>query len=185
MKQNSVFSLNVDDHIKLELTHESQADVLFNAIDNNRKHLSAFLPWVGNMQSVNDLKAYIKGSEVLIQQQKEISFAILYEQVVVGRIGLHHLNILNRSGAIGYWLIKEAEGKGIVTKSCKSIINYGFNELGLNRIEIKAAVCNLRSQAVPEKLNFRREGLLRQAELVNNEFLDLVLYSLLRHELDV
>jgi ribosomal-protein-serine acetyltransferase len=175
----------VDDRIKLELTDESQADVLFNAIDNNRKHLSAFLPWVGGMKSVNDLKDYIKGSEVLIQQQKEISFAILYEQHVVGRIGLHHLNMLNKSGAIGYWLIKEAEGKGIVTKSCKAIINYGFNELGLHRIEIKAAVDNLRSQAVPEKLNFRREGLLRQAELVNNEFLDLILYSLLRHEVDI
>lgn len=175
----------VDDRIKLELTNESQADVLFNAIDNNRKHLSAFLPWVGRMKSVNDMKDYIKGSEALIQQQKEISFAILYEQQVVGRIGLHHLNMLNRSGAIGYWLIKEAEGKGIVTKSCKAIINYGFNELGLHRIEIKAAVDNLRSQAVPEKLNFRREGVLRQAELVNNEFLDLILYSILRHEVDV
>lgn len=185
MKQNRVFSLNVDDHIKLELTNELQADVLFNAIDNNRKHLSAFLPWVGHMQSVQDLKEYLKGSEALIQQQKEISFAILFEGVVVGRIGLHHLNMLNKSGAIGYWLVKEAEGKGIVTKSCKAMINYGFNELGLHRIEIKAAVYNLRSQAVPEKLNFKREGVLRQAELVNNEFLDLVLYSLLRHELDV
>ncbi|PTS94492.1 N-acetyltransferase [Pedobacter sp. HMWF019] len=178
-------TIHVNDHIKLELTHDSQADVLFNAIDNNRKHLSVFLPWVGHMQSINDLKDYIKASEVLIQQQKEISFAILFEQVVVGRIGLHHLNMLNRSGAIGYWLVKEAEGKGIITKSCKAMINYGFDKLGLHRIEIKAAVDNLRSQAVPEKLNFRREGVLRQAELVNNEFLDLVLYSLLRHEFGV
>ncbi|WP_316836096.1 GNAT family protein [Pedobacter nutrimenti] len=178
-------TIYINDQIKLELTNASQADVLFNAIDNNRKHLSAFLPWVDRMQSVNDLKEYIEASKVLIQQQKEMSFAILFEQVVVGRIGLHHLNRLNKSGAIGYWLVKEAEGKGIITKSCKAVINYGFNELGLHRIEIKAAVHNLRSQAVPEKLNFKKEGILRQAELVNNEFLDLVLYSLLRHELDV
>lgn len=177
--------IHVDDHIQLELTNESQAILLFNAIDANRRHLSAFLPWVGHMQSVQDLKDYIEGCKVLIWEQKESSFAILFEQVLVGRIGLHHINRQNKSGAIGYWLTKEAEGKGIILKSCKALINYGFNELGLHRIEIKAAVHNLRSQAVPERLNFRREGVLRQAELVNNEFLDLVLYSLLRPESDV
>ncbi len=54
--------------------------------------------------------------------------------------------------------------------------------MGLHRIEIKVATNNLRSQAIPEKLNFRKEGLLRQAELVNNKFLDLYIYSMLSFE---
>lgn len=172
----------VDHNIKLEPTNELQAPQLFAAIDNNRIHLSRFLPWVADMQTVADLKEYLKNAEILCQQKKEASFAIIFEGVAVGRIGLHHLNMQNKMGAIGYWLNKDAQGKGIMLKSCKAVINYGFRDLGLHRIEIKAAVNNLKSQAIPVKLNFVAEGTLRQAEFVNNQFLDLFLYSMIRDE---
>jgi Acetyltransferases, including N-acetylases of ribosomal proteins len=118
----------------------------------------------------------------LCQQEKEASFAILLNKVAVGRIGLHHLNKQNKTGAIGYWLSKDAQGKGIMLKSCKALINYGFQNLDLHRIEIKAAINNLKSQAIPVKLNFLKEGILRQAEFVNNQFLDLFLYSMISDE---
>jgi ribosomal-protein-serine acetyltransferase len=107
---------------------------------------------------------------------------IMYKDKLVGRIGLHHMNLQNKIAAIGYWQDKGVEGQGIITKSCIALINYGFEDLGLHRIEIKAATNNLKSQAIPERLNFKKEGILRQAELVNNEYLDLVLFSMLSHE---
>jgi ribosomal-protein-serine acetyltransferase len=175
-------TIAIDNNLELQLTNQSQAEALFLAIDNNREHLSTFLPWVSKMQTINDFKKYISTSEVLIAEGKEVSFAIIYDQKIVGRIGLNHLNIMNKNASIGYWLIKEAEGKGIIIKCCKALIDYGFNKVQLQRIEIKAAVHNLKSQAIPVKLNFKEEGILRQAEFVNNEFLDLILYSLLRNE---
>jgi ribosomal-protein-serine acetyltransferase len=176
-------TISVDSQIKLELTNDSQVDALFVAIRDNREHLSKFLPWVEYMQFRENLYNYIKTSENLIDQQKETSFAIFFEGSLVGRVGLHHLDMHNKIGSIGYWIIREAEGKGIITKSCKVLVNYGFKELGLNRIEIKAALFNIKSQAIPERLNFKKEGILRQAELVNDEYLDLVLYSKLLEDL--
>ena len=175
-------TIHIDKEIKLELTSESHAEGLFEALSHNRTHLSGFLPWVDNMQSVDDFQSYIKNCQTLYQQGKEVSFVILANEVVVGRIGLHHINDQNKCAAIGYWLTKNAEGNGIITKSCKALIHYGFHDLGLQRIEIKAAVENLRSRAIPEKLHFKKEGILRQAEWVNNKFLDLVLYSIIRTE---
>jgi len=172
----------VDDHVRLELTAEKHSQQLFDVVNNNRTHLSKFLPWVDNIQSVEDFRAYIQNCELLFQQKKEVSFVIIHNEKPAGRIGLHHLNLQNRVAAIGYWLDKTAEGKGIIIKSCKTLINYGFQNLQLNRIEIKAATKNFKSQAIPEKLNFKKEGVLRQAELVNNEFLDLILYSMLSSE---
>jgi ribosomal-protein-serine acetyltransferase len=172
----------VEKNLYLEPTSELQASQLFTAIDNNRIQLSGFLPWVDNMRTVEDLKEYLKNAGILCQQEKEASFAIIFNKVAVGRIGLHHLNMQNKIGAIGYWLGKEAQGKGLILKSCKALINHGFQNLGLHRIEIKAAVNNLKSQAIPVKLNFVKEGLLRQAEFVNNQFLDLFLYSMLSNE---
>jgi ribosomal-protein-serine acetyltransferase len=175
-------TINIDEKLRLELTAEKHTKALYDAVDNNREHLSEFLPWVDNIQSIDDFHSYIKNCELLYQQGKEVSFVIILDEVPVGRIGLHHLNIQNKNAAIGYWLTKNAEGKGIISRSCKVIITYAFQELGLHRIEIKAAVDNLRSQAIPKKFNFTKEGILRQAELVNNKFLDLVLYSMISNE---
>lgn len=175
-------TLIIDDHISLELTAAQHAAGLFNAVDNNREHLSRFLPWVGNMQSVENFKTYIEYCELQYKQKTDVSFVIMVDNKTAGRIGMHYMQLQNKSGAIGYWLAKEFEGRGIITKACKTIIRYGFEELALNRIEIKAAENNIRSQAIPEKLHFKKEGILREAEWVNNEFLDIVLYSMLRSE---
>lgn len=174
--------VKIDDGIRLEVIAKRHAEDLYFAIDNNRTHLSAFLPWVSAIQSVDDFRAYIKKCELLYQQHQEVSFAIMRNEVAVGRIGLHYINHLNKVAAIGYWLTKEAEGKGIITKSCKAIVKYGFEELSLHRIEIKVATENLKSQAIPERLKFKKEGLLRQAEFVNNKFVDLFIYSMLAFE---
>lgn len=172
----------VDDNIKLEMTSEKFAAQLFSIINNNREHLSEFLPWVENMKSITDIKHYLQNCERLYEDKKEVSFIIMMNETPVGRIGLHHLNLQNKIGSIGYWIDKNAEGKGIITKSCIKLTSYGFEQLELNRIEIKAAVRNVKSQAIPENLNFTKEGVLREAEFVNNEFIDLFLYSILKKE---
>jgi len=174
--------IHINQNIRLELIAERHATALFEAVDNNREHLAEFLPWVNNMQSVNDFANYIKHCQSLHEQKKEVSFVIISGETVIGRIGIHHINTHNKKGAIGYWLIKNAQGKGIIINSCKALIEYGFKNLDLHRIEIKAATHNLKSQAIAEKLKFKKEGVLRQAELVNNKFFDLVVYSMLSDE---
>ncbi len=175
-------TINIEENVRLELTSERHAKLLYDAMDNNREYLSVFLPWIDNMQSVNDFENYIRNCELLCKQEKEVSFVIFLNERPVGRIGLHHLNLQNKIGAIGYWLTKEAEGQGIISKSCKKLIEYGFNELGLNRIEIKCASENNKSQSIPQRFNFVKEGIMRQAEFVNDAFLDIILYSILKDE---
>jgi ribosomal-protein-serine acetyltransferase len=175
-------TIKIDESLRLELTAEKHALPLYHAVDKNREHLSAYLSWVGKMQSAEDFQIYINNCELLYQHGEEVSFVIISNEEVVGRIGLHHIYIANKNAAIGYWLTKNCEGKGIITKSCEMLINYGFQELSLHRIEIKAAVENSRSRAIPEKFHFIKEGILRQAEWVNNKFLDIVLYSILQNE---
>jgi len=174
--------ITIDQNLRLELTAERHAEGLFQALNSSRGQLSEFLPWVPNMQSVDDFINYIKNCQLLYQQGMEVSFVILFNEQSVGRIGLHYLNLFNENAAIGYWLTESAQDKGVMIRSCRALINYGFKELGLHRIEIKAATTNLKSQAIPKKLGFQLEGVLRQAEKVNGKFLDLVLYSLINEE---
>lgn len=175
-------TIQIDQHINLELTTRGHAQSLYKVIEDNRQHLSQFLGWVNNMKSVEDTLNYLKNCELLYKEGLEVSFVIILDGEMVGRIGIHYTNHQNKVGAIGYWLSKNSEGNGIITKCCLELLNYGFKKLNLNRIEIKAARENYKSQAIPKRLNFVEEGVLRQAEMVNSKFHDLVLYSLLRSE---
>ena len=175
-------SIQVDDKISLEFLGEIHAASLFNLVNNNRAYLKEWLPWVDNMQVVEHAGNYIVNCIRQAAERTDFAYAIMFDGNMVGRIGMHHINQQNKIGEIGYWLAGGMQGRGIVAKCCTALISYGFNELGLNRIEIKCATGNDKSRAIPEKLKFKREGILRQAEWLNGNFVDLYLYSMLKEE---
>jgi ribosomal-protein-serine acetyltransferase len=89
---------------------------------------------------------------------------------------------VNGIGSIGYWLAQEYNGKGIMSESVKDLIEVGFIYYSLNRVEIRCAVDNHKSRAIPEHLGFQQEGIIRQAEKVYGKHLDHVVYGLLKKE---
>ena len=69
-----------------------------------------------------------------------------------------------------------------MTQACRAMVAYGFSERGLNRIEIHCAPANVKSRAIPERLGFRIEGTLRQADKLVDGYVDNVVYGLLASE---
>ena len=96
--------------------------------------------------------------------------------------GYRAIDPVNRSGEIGYWLRADRGGRGIMTACCRVLVAHGFERLALNRIVIAAATENTKSRAIPERLGFRFEGVLRQPEWLYDRFVDHAVYSLLRSE---
>ena len=87
-------------------------------------------------------------------------------------------NIVN----VGYWLRQDLEGRGIMTRSVEAVITMLIVEIGVHQITIKAATSNLPSQGIPKRLGFKHDGTARDASYVNNEYMDLEIYSMLDHE---
>jgi ribosomal-protein-serine acetyltransferase len=83
---------------------------------------------------------------------------------------------------MGYWLSKQSQGKGVMTQSCKMLIDFGFSELKLHKIEITHAAENHRSAKVIKNVGFIHEGRIRHYEYINNKWLDNELYGLLASE---
>lgn len=174
--------IKIDDRISLESLDENHTIEMFDLIDSNRQHLREWLPWVDPMQTIDNLRNHISYCKQLQAAGTDFPFAIKYNGKIAGRIGIHYIHQHNKIASIGYWLGDGYQGKGIMTRSCIALVNHCFNELGMNRVEIKCATGNNKSRAIAEKLHFKLEGILRQAEFVNEIFLDLYLYSMLKAE---
>jgi ribosomal-protein-serine acetyltransferase len=128
------------------------------------------------------MTVYLEKCVARFDQGVEFSFVMRWQGALVGRIGLQYINMLDRNASLGYWLTKDAEGHGIVTKCCRWLITHGFKTMQLHRIALEAATENVRSLAIPKKLGFTQDGVLREADYVDGRFLDIAVFSLLNRE---
>src|SRR5690606_11605413 len=108
--------------------------------------------------------------------------AIRWSGRIVGIVGTHRIDWANKATSLGYWLDKDAQGRGIMTRACAAYIDHLFGELQLHRIEIHCATENSKSRAILERLGFVAEGIARDSERVNGRFVSHVVYSLLSSE---
>jgi RimJ/RimL family protein N-acetyltransferase len=109
--------------------------------------------------------------------------AIVQDERVVGSIGMR-VDEKSTTGQVGYWCVRDARGRGIVTRALRRLCRFGFDELGLARLELIADPDNAASQRVAEKAGFRREAVLRSHLLhPDGRRRDSVMFSLLPGEL--
>ena len=174
--------IEINENIVLELIHQKHAQPIFDLVDENRLYLREWLSFVDRMQTLGFAENFVNSTIQRNHDGIEFAFVIVENDKVIGRIGVYEINGPNKIGEIGYWLAENEQGKGIVTKSCKALIDFCFSYLQLNRIEIKCGSRNFKSKKIPEKLNFSREGVIRDGELLHGQFIDLNLYSLLKSD---
>lgn len=174
-----MFSFKVDEEIEIELMQQHHKDELYALIDDNRDHLRKWLLWVDKRKSAEDLEPIIPIWIRNYADNNGFDAGIRYNGNLVGMIGLHYIDWKNKSTSIGYFLSETAQGKGIITRSVSSLLDYLFTQMKLNRVQIQCAVNNTKSKAIPEKLGFCTEGITRDGQWLYDHFEDLVTYSLL------
>jgi len=101
---------------------------------------------------------------------------------VVGACSYHLWMKQHQRAEIGYAVGEKFRGKGITTEAMKHVLIYGFEQMGLNRVEAFIGPENVPSQKLVVRYGFTREGVLRQHYYKTDRFHDSVCFSLLRHE---
>lgn len=155
---------------------------MFKLTDLNRDYLRQWLLWVDSTVSVTDTAEFVKTSIERNEKNDGFENIIKYDGKIAGIVGLLYINHFNKKTELGYWLAKDFQSKGLMTIACRQVIEYCFNKLDLNRIEIRCAFNNYASQGIPKRLNFKQEGVLRKEVFLNGEFVDHVLFAMLREE---
>jgi ribosomal-protein-serine acetyltransferase len=170
--------LQVSDDCYLRLLEESDAEELYRLVDANRPYLAEWMPWAAD-QTLEGTAAFIHGALRRLADKNGFELALVLDERIIGAAGFAGVDWVARSTSIGYWLAEEHQGRGLMTRAVRALVDHAFGELELHRVEIRAAEGNRRSRAIPERLGFQEEGLLREAEHVGDRYLDLVVYGLL------
>lgn len=129
-----------------------------------------------------DVSRFIKTGLNQFAENNGFHCGIWYNNKLVGVIGLLSINWTTKKTAIGYYLDQNYQKLGIITTCVKFLIDYCFTEINLNKIEIKTSTENIKSQKIPVKLGFKKEGTLRQDQKINGKFLDSYVFGLLKSE---
>ena len=177
----SPLPIDLEDGVLLRRLRPDEAPTIFAAVEANRDRLNPWMPWAGHTRSVQDQQAWL--DKVLSAEDNYDGTGLFVDGRYGGGIGLT-VGPFGVGGEIGYWVTREFEGRGYVTRGVEAFIAMGFEELGLHRIVIRAGVDNVRSRAIPERLGFTQEGVMRGEGKGSDEygFHDLVVYGLLEDE---
>ena len=173
--------LTISEDLELRNLRKPDDVIIFNAIDQNRIFLRKWLPFIDQTRKVKDTAAFVRSIVDDVERRQEI-FTIWMKGDFAGLVGLKEIDYLNRKLEIGYWMVEKYTGKGIMTKSVERILKFVFEEMEINRVQIKCGVGNLKSSAIPKRLNFELEGIEREGERHSLKFIDLEIYSLLKSE---
>jgi len=156
----------------------NDVEELFALTDRSRETLREWLPFVDNVKTVKDTEQFVRNAMQQYADHNGIQAGIYYDGKLAGVIGYHQVNWQHKWTSIGYWLGNEFVGNGLVTNSMRAFIDFAFEYLKLNRIEVRVAVGNIRSRTIPKVLGFNEEGRLRDAEWLYDHYVDQVVYGL-------
>lgn len=166
----------IDENTKVYLSVPKFADELFSLTDKNRDFLKNWLPWLNSTKTKEDTEKFITLQLEKFSKAEAMHQCIFYKEKLVGVLGFN--SIEDGIGVIGYWLDIEYNGLGIMTKCIKDLISIGFEYFNLEKIEIRCAIHNTKSQAIPKRLGFKEEKYLIDAEKLNGIYYNQIIYSI-------
>ncbi|WP_339725859.1 GNAT family protein [uncultured Paraglaciecola sp.] len=174
--------IQVDNNIHIELLVPEFTERLYVLTNRNRAYLKTWLAWLDLVKTFEDTQMFIEHTVQQHNHNQATTFAIVFRDKLVGIAGFNQFDYQHKWGVIGYWLCASYNGKGVMTKVVEKLLEYGFVENRLNKIEIRCAVENHKSRAIPERLGFTYEATLRQCEWLYDKYVDHAVYSLLASE---
>ena len=158
----------------------------FELIDNNRKRLEDFFAGtVAKNRSLEDTRIFVPEVIQKAAGRTYFSFVIIdtITNTIVGYTDIKNIDWNIPKAEIGYFIDKDYESKGIISKAVTKIIEYCFNELKLRKIFLRTHESNIGSIRIAEKHGFQQEGIIRSDyKTTSGKIIDVIYYGLLKKD---
>lgn len=178
----NIFSDQITGSVSLSILELRHAPLLFELVRANHSRLSEWCPWLDEVETIERTEEFVRSKLTRFANDNGFTAGLFENNNLIGVAAFEYIDAANRITEIGYWLDQRSEGRGLITAVCRRLIDHAFTDRNLERIQIRCATENLRSRAIPQKLGFTEEGVIRQCERLHDRTVDLVVYGLLRSE---
>ena len=168
------------ERLKLRLIQPSDAGFILQGLSDERV-TKYYAVHYDTMEAVQEQMRFY---EQLLSEGTGVwwAFSLKDDDQLIGACGYSSLEAEHRKAEIGFWLLPQFWGKGYIPEAARAVITYGFESMNLNRIEAIVEGGNEQSEQVLKKIGFAFEGRLREREIKNGRFIDLLYYSILKEK---
>ncbi|GAB6930419.1 GNAT family protein [Paenibacillus sp. JCM 10914] len=138
----------------------------------------------GTQQEISkeSVAAWIQNIRMEHADRVDMMIAVEATDELIGEVVLNEIDSVNRSANIRILISNQHSNRGFGTEAIKLMLQHGFEQVGLHRIELGVYEFNPRAIHVYEKIGFKREGILRDALYWNGEFHDMIMMSMIEDE---
>jgi RimJ/RimL family protein N-acetyltransferase len=164
---------------------EQDAPALHEAVQESLETVGHWLPWCHAGYDLAQAQAWVRHCREGWTADEHFAFGVfeLDGGALLGSVGLNQRNRMHRSAALGYWVRQSRQGEGIARRAAKLAAGFGFQTLGLIRIEIVALVDNQASRRTAERAGARFECIARHRLWMRDAARDAAVYALVPGDL--
>ena len=175
-----------DGAILLRPFRPGDAEHVYEAVRESLPELLPWMPWAHPDYSLEESKTWIELCAGTWAKGKEYNFLIFdaNDGSLLGSCGLNKVRRRAGFANLGYWVRSKNTRKGVATAAALLVARFGFDELGLNRIEIGAATGNMASIRVAEKVGAKRQKIQKRKLIFRDKVYDRQVFSLTPQDLE-
>lgn len=157
--------------------------IVNQAIRDSFDELKAWLPFAQKLPEVEETEINLRKAYINFLKRESFRFLIFHRGTddFIGTVSLQGIDWNIPKCEIGYWINTKFGGNGYMTEAVNVVTDFGLNQLEFKRIEIRCESTNLKSRAIPEKLGYELEGILRNEDLSadGSKLTDTCYYSII------
>ncbi|GLF89620.1 ribosomal-protein-serine acetyltransferase [Bacillus safensis] len=169
----------------LRAPHQTEDGKIVNqAIKDSFSELKAWLPFAQELPTLEETEINLRNAHINFLKRESFRFLIFDKNSnhFIGVTSLQSIDWTIPKCEIGYWVNTKFSGNGYILEVVKKLTKFGLNDIKFRRIEIRCESTNIKSRAIPEKLDFVFEGTLRNDDLSANgsNLTDTCFYSIIK-----
>lgn len=165
----------------IRMPKPGDGEQVYEAIKKSKEELKLWMPFAQKDQTMEDVEANVREAYAAFIKREDLRLHIFNRETkeFIGCTGLHRMDWNVPKFEIGYWIDTQFSGQGYMTEAVQGVTDFAFHELKANRVEIHCDANNLNSRAIPERLGYTLEGILKNHErsVHQKELRDTCIYA--------
>ncbi|KMM38005.1 acetyltransferase [Alkalihalobacillus macyae] len=155
------------ERLLLRMPRPGDGTVVNKAIKSSVAELKPWLGFVQELPTVEETELNTREAHIKFLKRESLRYLIFLKETneFVGSTGFHNIHWSIPKLEIGYWIDTSYSGNGYMTEAVGKLTDFALDQLRCRRIEIRCDRENDRSRAVPERLGFSLEGILKNEDL--------------------